>query len=170
MPPHRRTIDMFVDTSAAGTRRIMALSLSLLRCTKGSGSMLASHAITHGYGVPLVCSERGKAQFKEQNSLKWYLLCTQYPVHNTQHPVLYLQFVGSTINNAQVRMSKTTETQNEMVVVLQLNQGYAAMPEQVSTNEHGQMLKRIQTLEHGTAPAKEATNWKMDGRTKEENY
>ena len=25
--------------------------------------------------------------------LKWYLLCTQYPVHSTQRPVFYLQFV-----------------------------------------------------------------------------
>ena len=37
-------------------------------------------------------------------------------------------------------------------------------PEQVGTKEHGKMLKRIQILEDGRVPAKEATNWKIEGQ------
>ena len=37
-------------------------------------------------------------------------------------------------------------------------------PEQMGTNEFGKMLKRIQTLEEGRAPAKEAKNWRIDGK------
>ena len=36
-------------------------------------------------------------------------------------------------------------------------------PEQVGTKEHGKMLKRIQILEEGRIPAKEARNWKIEG-------
>ena len=36
--------------------------------------------------------------------------------------------------------------------------------EQVGTTEHGKMLKRIQVLEEGRVPAKEATKWKIDGQ------
>ena len=35
-----------------------------------------------------------------------YLLSAQYPVHSTHHPVLYLQFVGSTINNGCLRIRR----------------------------------------------------------------
>ena len=35
-------------------------------------------------------------------------------------------------------------------------------PEQVGTKEHGKMLKRIQILEDGRVPAKEAINLKME--------
>ena len=38
-------------------------------------------------------------------------------------------------------------------------------PEQVGTTEHGKMLKRIQLLEDGRVPAKEAKNWKTEGQT-----
>ena len=41
--------------------------------------------------------------------------------------------------------------------------------EQVGTKEHGQMLKRIQILEDGGIPAREARNWKIEG-TKKNNY
>ena len=34
-------------------------------------------------------------------------------------------------------------------------------PEQVGTEEHGQMLKRIQVLEDGRVPEKETKNWKL---------
>ena len=37
-------------------------------------------------------------------------------------------------------------------------------PEQVGTKEHGKTLKRIQILEDGRVPAKEAKVWKMEGR------
>ena len=37
-------------------------------------------------------------------------------------------------------------------------------PEQVGTKEHGKMLKRIQILEDGGAPAKEAKDWKVEGK------
>ena len=36
-------------------------------------------------------------------------------------------------------------------------------PEQVGTKEYGNMLKRIQVLEDGRVPAKEARNWKIEG-------
>ena len=42
-------------------------------------------------------------------------------------------------------------------------------PEQMGTKEVGKMLKRIQTQEDGRVPAKEARNWKIEGK-KEENY
>ena len=35
-------------------------------------------------------------------------------------------------------------------------------PEQVGTKEYGKMHKRIQILEDGRVPAKEARNWKMN--------
>ena len=37
-------------------------------------------------------------------------------------------------------------------------------PEQVSTKEYGKMLQRIQILEDGRAPAKEAKDWKIEGK------
>ena len=37
-------------------------------------------------------------------------------------------------------------------------------PEQVGTKEHGKMLKRIQILEDGRVPAKEAKSWKIEGK------
>ena len=39
-------------------------------------------------------------------------------------------------------------------------------PEQVGTKEHGKMLKRIQVLEDGRVPAKEARDWKIVGQKK----
>ena len=39
-------------------------------------------------------------------------------------------------------------------------------PEQMGTKEFGKMLKRIQTLEEGRVPAKEAKNWKNEGKKK----
>ena len=38
------------------------------------------------------------------------------------------------------------------------------IPEQVGTKEHGKMLKRIQILEDGRVPAKEAKHWKIEGQ------
>ena len=40
--------------------------------------------------------------------------------------------------------------------------------EHVDTTDHGKMLKRIPFLEDGIAPAKEANNWRIEG--KRENY
>ena len=37
-------------------------------------------------------------------------------------------------------------------------------PEQVGTKEYGKMLKRIQILEDGRVPTKEARNWKIEGQ------
>ena len=37
-------------------------------------------------------------------------------------------------------------------------------PEQVGTQEHGKMLKRIQVLEDGRVHEKEARNWKIEGQ------
>ena len=37
-------------------------------------------------------------------------------------------------------------------------------PEQMGTNEYGKMLKRIQVLEDGRVPAKEARNWRIEGQ------
>ena len=37
-------------------------------------------------------------------------------------------------------------------------------PEQVGTEEHGKLLQRIQILEDGKVPAKEAKNWKIEGQ------
>ena len=37
-------------------------------------------------------------------------------------------------------------------------------PEQVGTKEYGKMLKRIQVLEGGRVPAKEARAWKIEGQ------
>ena len=34
----------------------------------------------------------------------------------------------------------------------------------MGTKEHGKMLKRIQILEDGRVPAKEAKDWKMEGK------
>ena len=42
-------------------------------------------------------------------------------------------------------------------------------PEQVGTKEHGKMLKRIQVLEDGRVPAKEARNWKIELKDKKES-
>ena len=39
-------------------------------------------------------------------------------------------------------------------------------PEQMDTKEHGNMMKRIQTQEDGKVPAKEATNWRIEGQKK----
>ena len=36
-------------------------------------------------------------------------------------------------------------------------------PELVDTKEHDKMLKRIQVLEDGRAPAKEARSWRVEG-------
>ena len=36
-------------------------------------------------------------------------------------------------------------------------------PEQVGTREYGKMLKRIQFLEDGRVPAKDAKKWKIEG-------
>ena len=35
------------------------------------------------------------------------------------------------------------------------------LPEPMGTKEFGKMVKRIQTLEEGRVPAKEAKNWKQ---------
>ena len=40
------------------------------------------------------------------------------------------------------------------------------LPGQVGTKEFGKMLKRIQTLEEGRALAKEAKNWRIEGKKK----
>ena len=37
-------------------------------------------------------------------------------------------------------------------------------PEQMGTKEYCKMLKRIQTLEDGRIPAKEAKNWRIEGQ------
>ena len=37
-------------------------------------------------------------------------------------------------------------------------------PEPMGTQEYGKMLKRIQVLEDGRVPAKEARNWRIEGR------
>ena len=39
-------------------------------------------------------------------------------------------------------------------------------PEQMGTKEVGNMLKRIQTLEEGRVPAKEAKSWRIEGNKK----
>ena len=39
-------------------------------------------------------------------------------------------------------------------------------PERRGTKEYGDMLKRIQTLEDGGVPAKEANNWRIEGQKK----
>ena len=39
-------------------------------------------------------------------------------------------------------------------------------PEQVATKEHGKLVKRIQILEDGSVPAKEARNWKIEGQNR----
>ena len=41
--------------------------------------------------------------------------------------------------------------------------------ELLQTRTLGKMLKRIQALEEGRVPAKEATNWRIDGE-KKKNY
>ena len=40
------------------------------------------------------------------------------------------------------------------------------MPEAMGTKEFGKMVKRIQTLEEGRVPTKEAKNWRSDGKKK----
>ena len=37
-------------------------------------------------------------------------------------------------------------------------------PEQMDTKEYGKMLKRLQVLEDGRVPAKEARDWKIEGQ------
>ena len=37
-------------------------------------------------------------------------------------------------------------------------------PEKVGTKEFGKMLKRIQVLDEGRIPAKEARRWKIEGQ------
>ena len=39
-------------------------------------------------------------------------------------------------------------------------------PEQMDTKEFGKMVKRIQILEEGRVPAKEAKNWRIEGQKK----
>ena len=41
-------------------------------------------------------------------------------------------------------------------------------PEHMGTKEFDKIMKRIQTLEEGRAPAKEAKNWRIEGEKK--NY
>ena len=38
--------------------------------------------------------------------------------------------------------------------------------ERMGTKEYGKILKRIQTLEDGRAPAKEANNWRIEEQQK----
>ena len=38
--------------------------------------------------------------------------------------------------------------------------------EQMGTKEHGKIIKRIQTLEDGRVPAKEAKDWRIKGQMK----
>ena len=37
-------------------------------------------------------------------------------------------------------------------------------PKQVGTKQHGKRLRRIQILEDGRVPDKEAKNWKVEGQ------
>ena len=46
---------------------------------------------------------------------------------------------------------------------------FCCKPEQVGTKEYGKMFKRIQVLEDGRVPAKEARNWKIDGEKKKDH-
>ena len=39
-------------------------------------------------------------------------------------------------------------------------------PEQMGTKEFAKMLRRIQTLEEGRVPVKEAQNWRIEGEKK----
>ena len=39
-------------------------------------------------------------------------------------------------------------------------------PEKMDTKEFGKMMKRIQILEEGRVPAKEAKNWRIEGEKK----
>ena len=39
-------------------------------------------------------------------------------------------------------------------------------PEKMGIEEFGKMRKRIQTLEEGRVPAKEAKNWRIEGQKK----
>ena len=39
-------------------------------------------------------------------------------------------------------------------------------PEQMGTKDNGNMLKRVQTLEDGGVPAKEALIWRIEGQKK----
>ena len=39
-------------------------------------------------------------------------------------------------------------------------------PEQLGTKEFGKTMKRVQTLEEGRVPVKEAKNWRMEGEKK----
>ena len=39
-------------------------------------------------------------------------------------------------------------------------------PEKMDTKEFGKMMKRIQILEEGGVPAKEAKNWRIEGEKK----
>ena len=39
-------------------------------------------------------------------------------------------------------------------------------PEQMGTKEFGKMRERLQTLEEGRVPAKEAKNWRIEGNKK----
>ena len=39
-------------------------------------------------------------------------------------------------------------------------------PEKMDTKEVGKMMKRIQILEEGRVPAKEAKNWRIEGEKK----
>ena len=36
----------------------------------------------------------------------------------------------------------------------------------MGTKEHGKMIRRIQTLEHGRVPAQEAKYWRIEGQKK----
>ena len=42
-------------------------------------------------------------------------------------------------------------------------------PEQMGTKESGNMLKRIQVLEDGRVPAKEARSWRIEGAKEKNN-
>ena len=39
----------------------------------------------------------------------------------------------------------------------------------MGTKEHGKMLKLVEILEDGRVPAKEATDWKIEGKQKEDH-
>ena len=49
-----QTLDLHVETSAAGPRVIMSFVMYHFRCTNVSGAMLASHAINNGWSVSLL--------------------------------------------------------------------------------------------------------------------
>ena len=99
----------------------------------------------------------GRSQKEKWNFVDQKREETKHRMHRTQIFVGFL-FAKNWESDTRVMRGKKKGDPNWCL---------AARPEQVNTKEHGKMLKRIQLLEDGRVPAKEATHGKLKDKKEE---